>query len=125
MGILDPGLSLADAIRQAAVCAALQDPRFSPVREHELADLDIEVSILSPPFPMRSLDELQIGQHGILVQRHGRRGLFLPQVAAEHHLDKETFLSRCCVEKAGLSADAWRQPDTEVLLFTAEVLRET
>jgi len=125
MGILDPGLSLADAIRQAAVCAALQDPRFTSVRARELDDLEIEVSILSPPVPMRSLDDLRIGQHGILVQRQGRRGLFLPQVAVEHHLDKETFLSRCCAEKAGLPADAWRHPDTQVLLFTAEVLRET
>ncbi len=125
MGILDPGLSLADAVRQAAVCAALQDPRFTSVRAQELDELEIEVSILSPPVPMRSLDDLQIGRHGILVQRQGRRGLFLPLVAVEHRLDKETYLSRCCAEKAGLPADAWRHPDTEVLLFTAEVLRET
>jgi len=73
---------------------------------------------------MRRLDELELGRHGILVRQGGRRGLFLPQVAVEHHLDKETFLSRCCDEKAGLPANAWQDPATEVLLFTTEVFQE-
>ena len=73
---------------------------------------------------MGSLDDLEIGRHGIIVQRGANRGLFLPQVATEHCFDKETFLNRCCTEKAGLPPGAWREPDTEVLLFTAKVLRE-
>lgn len=124
MGTLDSQASLADAIRHAAFCAATQDPRFQPVAPAELSDLEIEVSILSDPQPMGDLASLQIGQHGVLVRRGLQRGLFLPQVALEHHFDKETFLSRCCAEKAGLAADAWRDPTTEVLLFTTEVLRE-
>lgn len=124
MGILDPQTPLADAIRQAAVCAASQDPRFSPVRPEDLPDLHVEVSILSPARPMRDLAELELGRHGVLVRRGGRRGLFLPQVAVEHHLDKERFLSRCCDEKAGLPSNAWQDPTTEVLLFTTEVFAE-
>jgi AmmeMemoRadiSam system protein A len=124
MGILDPQLPLADAVREAALCAASQDPRFPPVRADELSDLEVEVSILSPPQRMRSLTDLEIGRHGVLVRRGDQRGLFLPQVAVEHHLDRETFLSRCCTEKAGLPPDAWKDPDTEVLIFTAEVLHE-
>lgn len=124
MGMLDAQMPLAEAIRQAAVCAATQDPRFQPVTPDELPDLQIEVSILSDAVPMRDLADLQLGRHGVLIRRQGRRGLFLPQVAVEHHLDKEAFLSRCCAEKAGLPSDAWRNPATEVLLFTTEVLRE-
>lgn len=124
MGTLDAAMPLAEAVRHAALCAALQDPRFPPVGPDELDELEIEVSILSAPWPMRSLDDLVLGRHGVVVQRGLRRGLFLPQVATEHHLDKEAFLSRCCSEKAGLPPSAWRDPDTSVLLFTAEVCRE-
>ena len=124
MGTLDPAQPLTDAVRHAAQTAALEDPRFPPVTLAELPDLSVEVSILSEPWPMGALDDLQIGTHGIIVRRGLQRGLFLPQVATEHHLDKETFLSRCCAEKAGLAADAWQDPATEVLIFTADVFRE-
>ena len=125
MGTLDPTLPLAEAVRQAAGSAALHDPRFPPVAAGELPELVVEVSIMSQPWPMGSPEELQRGRHGVIVRRGPRQGLFLPQVATEHHLDKETFLSRCCSEKAGLPADAWREPDTEVLLFTAQVFSES
>jgi len=121
MGSLDTSLSLADAVRSAARAAAAEDPRFPPVAIGELADVSISVSILSRPRPMRSIEELRIGTHGILVRRGVARGLFLPQVAVEHGLDPVSFVSRCCKEKAGLNADAWRQPDSEVLLFTTSV----
>jgi AmmeMemoRadiSam system protein A len=124
MGLLDAGLPLADAVRQAAQSAAQHDPRFPPVTPAELASLEIEVSILSDPVPMQSLDDLVLGRHGIIVRRGGRRGLFLPQVAVEHRMTKEMFLERCCDEKADLPADAWRDPATEVLLFTTEIHRE-
>jgi AmmeMemoRadiSam system protein A len=125
MGILDSQTPLPEAVRQAAACASSQDPRFSPVRPEDLAALRVEVSILTSPQPMRDLADLELGRHGVLVRRGGRRGLFLPQVAVEHRLDKETFLSRCCDEKAGLPANAWQDPATEVLLFTTEVFQET
>lgn len=124
MGILDSTRPVAEAVREAAISAALQDPRFPPVTPAELRDLRIEVSILSPPRPMRSLDELEIGRHGVIVRRATQRGLFLPQVARDHQLDRESFLSRCCTEKAGLPAAAWRDPDSEVLLFTTQVSTE-
>lgn len=124
MGTLDPHTPLDEAVRHAAFCAAAEDPRFPPVQPAELPDLEIEVSILSAPQPMQDLEDLRIGRHGIIVRRGVQRGLFLPQVAVEHNLNKEAFLSRCCAEKAGLSADAWRDAATEVLLFTTEVFRE-
>ena len=117
-------MPLAEAVRRAAVCAATGDPRFPRLSAAETPDLDIEVSVLSNAVPMRRLDELQLGRHGVLIRRGGCRGLFLPQVATEHHMDRETFLSRCCTEKAGLPADAWKDPGTEVLLFTTTIYRE-
>ena len=124
MGTLDNLQPLAEAVRHAARAAALSDPRFPPVALAELPDISVEVSILSEPRPMDSIDDLQIGTHGIVVRKGLQRGLFLPQVASEHRLDKHTFLSRCCAEKAGLAPDAWQDPDTEVLLFTAQVFSE-
>ncbi len=117
MGTLDAGLRLSEAVRTAAVNAALSDPRFPPVRPDELPRLGVQVSILTHPVPMRSLDELQIGRHGVIVRRGRNRGLFLPQVATQFRLSPHQFLSLCCSEKAGLPPDAWRDPQTEVLLF--------
>ncbi len=117
MGTLDPNQPLAEAVRTAAVNAAVSDPRFPPVRPDELPHLSVQVSILTHPVPMRSLDELEIGRHGVIVRRGRNRGLFLPQVATQFRLSPEQFLSLCCSEKAGLPPDAWRDPQTEVLLF--------
>ncbi len=125
MGVLDETRPLAQAVAEAATCAATRDPRFAPVSVAELPDLRVTVSILSRPVPMRALGELQIGRHGVLVRSGEQRGLFLPQVAAEHGLSAETFLSRCCTEKAGLPADAWRDGQAETLLFTTQVFEES
>jgi AmmeMemoRadiSam system protein A len=123
MGVLSEKLPLAEAVRQAAMSAAFHDPRFLPLNGRELAELSIEVSILAPPRPMRSIEDIKLGVHGVLIRRGEQRGLFLPQVAIEHRLNRETFLARCCAEKANLAPDAWREPDTEVLLFTTQVIR--
>lgn len=73
---------------------------------------------------MRDLQQLELGRHGIIVGRGRNRGLFLPQVATEYGFSREEFLSRCCSEKAGLPADAWRDPRTEVFIFTTDVFAE-
>lgn len=125
MGTLDTTLPVSSAVRQAALLAATQDPRFQPVAVGELPDLRLELSILSPPRRMETPEQLEIGRHGIIVEQGGRRGLFLPKVAVEHRFDRETFLARCCREKAGLADTAWRDPATRVYLFEAEVLSET
>lgn len=124
MGTLDNSRPLTEAVRYAAASAALHDPRFPPVTVGELPELVVEVSILSAPWPMRDLDDLELGRHGVLVRDGLNVGLFLPQVAIEHHLDKETFLSRCCSEKAGLEPHTWRAPQANVMLFTTQVFSE-
>lgn len=124
MGTLDPDLPLADAVREAAISAAMHDPRYPTLTPAELAETKVEVSILSAAAPMKDLDELVLGRHGVIVRRGKQQGLFLPQVATDHGLSKEEFLTRCAAEKAHLPPDAWRDPSTEVLLFTSEVFRE-
>jgi len=124
MGTLDSSRPLADAVVDAAVSAAVRDPRFPPLALRELPDVRITVSILSAPRPLPGVQHLELGRHGILVRRGGRSGLFLPQVATEHGFDRETFLSRCCSEKAGLMPDAWRDPETELLCFTADIYED-
>lgn len=119
IGVVEPSEALGDAIVRSAVSAAQQDPRFSPVRPAELSHLQIEISLLSLPAPLRP-QEIQLGTHGLLVIQERQRGLLLPQVAVEHHLTPEQFLAETC-RKAGLPADAWRSPETQVLGFTCEV----
>ncbi len=125
IGSLDSRLPLTEALRHAATDTAQHDPRFGPVTPDELNDVRIHVSILTDPQKTDDPLSLELGRHGILIRRDGRQGLFLPQVAVEHRLGREAFLSRCCTEKAGLAADAWRDPATEVLLFTTEVIAES
>lgn len=118
-------VDVVETVREMAV-AATSDPRFlgEPVTAAELPELDVEISVLSPMKRTTDPLSLELGVHGILIRRGVRSGCFLPQVATEQRWAKEQFLSYCCAHKAGLPADAWRDPNTEVYLFTAEVLRE-
>jgi AmmeMemoRadiSam system protein A len=106
--------------------AALRDPRFldRPIREAELGQLEIEISVLSPLQKTDDPLSLTLGQDGIYIRQGYRSGCFLPQVATETGWSKEEFLSYCCSHKAGLPANAWQNPKTEVYLFTAEVFSE-
>ena len=111
-------------VREMAVASATEDPRFwgNRLRPAELDALDIEISVLSALERTDAPLELELGVHGIYIRRGGSAGCFLPQVATETGWSKEEFLSHCCAHKAGLPADAWQDPETEVLLFTAEII---
>jgi len=114
---------LGDNLRHNALNAAFRDPRFPPLEPEELPETHIEVSILSAPSPIAGPEEFIIGRHGIILQQSGRSAVFLPQVAPEQGWDRETtldFLAR----KAGLPADAWRQPGARFFVFTATVFGE-
>ncbi len=119
-------LPLWKTVRKMAAAAATEDPRFAGMRltPEELDDVNIEISALSPLKKIDDPMDLELGKHGIYVRRGGRTGCFLPQVATETGWDKEQFLQKCCRGKAGLSADAWQDPDTEVFVFTAEIISE-
>jgi AmmeMemoRadiSam system protein A len=109
---------LPDLISHLAQEVADSDPRFSPVAPHELQDILLEVSVLTPEREIRSIDEIEIGRHGLIVEQGSRKGLLLPQVPAEHDWDREMFVAQTCL-KAGLSADGWRHG---VRLFVFEAL---
>jgi AmmeMemoRadiSam system protein B/AmmeMemoRadiSam system protein A len=107
-------------VRDVAAFAALRDSRFPPVRASELSDLEYEISVLTPFRRMQDLNELRIGEHGLLVRKGDQMGVLLPQVATEQHWGRQTFLEQVCL-KAGLPENAWRDQETDVFLFSATV----
>jgi len=119
-------LPLGEAVREAAVSAALEDPRFAPVTAGELRELVAEVSLLTPFEPISPRDRpggVAVGRDGLVVESGARRGLLLPQVAPEQGWDREQLLDGTC-EKAGLARGAWRSPQVNVYRFQAEIFRE-
>ncbi len=114
---------LGENLKHNALNAAFGDPRFPRVVEEELADLELEVSILTPPRPIVSPDDFIIGEHGIILRCRGRSAVFLPQVAPEQRWDREETLTNLCY-KAGLPFKAWQSGDAELSVFTAIVFSE-
>lgn len=120
IGVIEGKETLGQSIARCAASAALDDPRFPKMRAEELGDLEIEVSLLSGLERIQPA-EIEIGKHGLLVEQDCRRGLLLPQVAAEHQLSIEQFLQETC-RKAGLRTDAWQNPATRIFGFTCEIV---
>ena len=116
IGYIQPMGPVWQAVEEMAYSAAFGDPRFPKVTADEVQQLHIEISLLSP---MASItpDAITPFKHGVLVRRGRHSGLFLPQVW-EQLPDKQLFMSYLCIEKAGLEADAWLKPDTQLLAFT-------
>ncbi len=110
-------------VEEAARSSAFNDPRFPPLEAHELKEIHIEVSALSPPRPVHSIDEIKVGVHGIIMKNGFYSGLLLPQVATEYGWDRETFLKHTCY-KAGLPGDCWRDGETKIEVFSAVVFAE-
>jgi len=117
----DPG-PLAEVVARAAINAALYDSRFPSVSASEIPNLEIEISVLSPPERIQP-EAIVVGQHGILVVRERCRGILLPQVAVERQWSSQRLLEETCI-KASLARDAWRDPATELYGFTAEIFSE-
>ena len=111
-------------VRDMAIAAAMDDPRFPALNAPELKDIEIEISALSILEKVDSADKIVLGKHGVVVRKGYQNGVFLPQVATETGWSKEKFLSELCVQKAGLPADAWKDKNTELYIFTAEVFSE-
>lgn len=121
VGYVQPMYPVWRTVAETALAAAFYDSRFQPVTSVEAPRLQIEISVLSPPFPIRPL-EVEVGRHGLIVSHGGNRGLLLPQVSVEHGWNRETFLAQTCL-KAGLPIDAW-QHGAELEAFTAEIFGE-
>ena len=120
IGSLAPVEPLFLSVHHNAVNAAMHDPRFSPVQSAELPDITVDVSILSPIKDIPNLDAFKLGQHGIILSKGLAHAVFLPEVAIEQGWTKEETLAHLS-QKAGLSANAWRQ-DAQFQVFESVVL---
>jgi len=116
-------IPLIELVVEMAKASATGDMRFfaDPITAGELEKLDVEISVLSPLERTSDPLSLRPGVDGIYIKKGRASGCFLPQVASETGWSKEEFLSYCCAHKAGLSPNAWKDPETEVYFFTAEV----
>jgi AmmeMemoRadiSam system protein A len=123
IGMLSGEGELYRTVQHCALSAALEDSRFDPVSQKEIPDLTIEISILSAFECVTDVNLIEVGRHGLVISLGGARGLLLPQVASKYHWDRETFLTQTC-RKAGLSAQAWRQPEAKIQIFEAQVFSE-
>jgi AmmeMemoRadiSam system protein A len=103
-------------VRDSAIAAARDDPRFLPVAASELPEIDLEISVLEPPAQIPDARQFVVGRHGIVVERGGCRALLLPQVASEMGWGAEQMLEAVC-RKAGLPDDAWRDRSTRLYVF--------
>jgi AmmeMemoRadiSam system protein A len=123
IGTCFPLQPLYETVIEMTEAAASRDQRVLPIRENELSDIHIDIYILSPLEFVASPLSLKVGTHGLHISRGEKRGVLLPQVAAEYGWDIKTFLSQTCV-KAGLAKEAWKWPGTQVSSFTALVIEE-
>lgn len=131
IGYIEPKYPLCETVHRVSVSAAIEDPRFPPISIEELENIVIEISILTPPKlievedPQAYLNKIEIGKHGLIVERGMRRGLLLPQVPVDHgrNWDVKTFLEHTC-QKAWLQADAWKDKKTKIFKFRAILFEE-
>jgi len=124
-----PVMPLIEATIDSAISAAVNDPRFSPLKSEELKNVTFEVSVLTPPALLRPKSPseyprlIKVGRDGLIVERGYYKGLLLPQVPVEYGWDERTFLAECCM-KAALPPDAWLTKGTKIYSFKAEVFAE-
>ncbi len=109
-------------VQEMAVSAATRDPRFYPMKKEDLDDFDLEISVLSPMQKISSIDEIEVGVHGLYLEKNFSRGVLLPQVAVEYGWDRNTFLNQTSL-KAGLPQDAWKD-GANLYIFSAEIFNE-
>jgi len=110
-------------VREMAVAACSEDGRFNPVEKSELDELEYEVSVLSAPEAIDDWKKIELGKQGVIIRKGGRSGVFLPQVATETGWTLEEFLGQLCSQKAGLSPSCYKDKDTEIQIFSAQVFK--
>ncbi len=123
IGFIEGFAPLYETVFEMARKAAFNDFRFHPVTEEEFSEIDIEISVLSPLQKITDISMIIPGRHGLVISKGNQKGLLLPQVAAEHKWDRETFLKHTC-QKAGLPENAFFDADAGIEIFTATVFGE-
>lgn len=124
IGEFEPQKKLYKTIQEKAIDAGLNDPRFPPITLAELKDINIEISVLSPNKKIENYQLIELKKHGVVIKKGNKGGTFLPQVAQETNWDLETFLENLCQSKAGLPKDCYKDPETQIYTFTAQVFEE-
>jgi hypothetical protein len=122
IGRFDASQPLHRVVQQMAIAAATEDYRFPPVGPQEIDALEIEISVLTPMRRIGTIDEIELGRHGIYIRKGTRAGTFLPQVALETGWSKQEFLGHCAQEKAGIGWNGWK--DAEIYVYEAKVFSE-
>ncbi len=112
-----------ETVSEMAVAAAMKDNRFAPLKPGEFNEIKLEISVLSELEKIDDINKIKVGRHGLYIQKGFNSGLLLPQVAVEYGWDRNEFLEHTC-KKAGLPADAWKNKDTEIFMFLADVFSE-
>jgi MEMO1 family protein len=120
IGTIEGCRPLFQTVKEMAVQAAFADPRFAPLNADELDELDLEISVLTPLERIKDPSRIEIGKHGLLIRTESHSGLLLPQVATQCGLDRYQFLEWTC-RKACLPPDAWKDADTKVYIFSADI----
>jgi hypothetical protein len=105
-----------------AIAAATEDHRFPTVEKDEMSEIDLEISVLTPLKKIDSIDEIEIGRHGIYIKKGFATGTFLPQVAVETGWTREEFLGYCARNKARIGWDGWK--DADIYIYEALVFSE-
>ncbi len=123
IGYIFAETSIFETVCEAAVQAAFRDPRFFPLSHSELDLIEIEISVLSESSRISNYEEIEIGKHGLILNHLGRRGLLLPQVAAENNFTRDKFLCAIC-EKAGFEPYLWQKNKLNIEVFTADIFSE-
>jgi uncharacterized protein len=123
IGYIEGVKNIPETIIDMAKASAFRDPRFAPLSKNEYDNIDIEISVLSPIEQVKEISEIVVGRDGLIISNGRRSGLLLPQVATENNWDLQQFLEHTCY-KAGLQPDAWKQKDTKIEKFSAQVFGE-
>ena len=126
IGYPEPVMPVIEATVNSALSASFDDPRFNPLNEEELKEIEIEITVLTKPQllevnnPDEYIEKIKIGTDGLIVQKGFYKGLLLPQVAPEHNMNEEEFLSNTCL-KAGIHPNSWIKDDCEVYTFQGQI----
>jgi len=110
-------------VAQMAAASATEDPRFEPMSPADIDDFTLELTVLSPLEKVEDTGSIEIGKHGIYIEKGVHRGVLLPQVATEHGWDRTTFLQQTCL-KAGLPGNAWQAADADIYIFSGQIITE-
>ncbi|MFC2115701.1 AmmeMemoRadiSam system protein A [Bacteroidota bacterium] len=122
IGRFMPEKPLYEVVRNMSIAASTRDHRFKPVKAGELDEIELEISVLTPPQRIYDPSEIQLGKHGIYIKKNSNSGTLLPQVVIETGWNLEEFLGHCSRDKAHIGWDGWR--DAELYTYEALVFKE-